>query len=68
MVKPAMVLSTNLVMRLISKGVKFQRKVIESNLFPDKNIYRDESNYSVPEEVNLISDISLENWTSDDHT
>ena len=53
---------------LISKGVKFSAKVIESNLFPDKNIYRDESNYSVPEEVNLISDISLENWTSDDHT
>jgi DNA-directed RNA polymerase subunit beta len=53
---------------LISKGVKFSAKVIENNLFPDKNIYRDESNYSVPEEVNLISDISLENWTSDDHT
>ncbi|QOI97211.1 MAG: DNA-directed RNA polymerase subunit beta [Flammeovirgaceae bacterium] len=53
---------------LISKGVKFTTKVIESNLFPDKNIYRDESNYAVPEEVNLISDVSLDNWTSDDHT
>ncbi|MCZ8021662.1 MAG: DNA-directed RNA polymerase subunit beta [Cyclobacteriaceae bacterium] len=53
---------------LISKGVKFSAKVIESNLFPDKNIYRDESNYAVPEEVNLIADVSLENWTSDDHT
>src|ERR1700750_3222463 len=53
---------------LVSKGVKFSSKVIESNLFPDKNIYRDESNYNVPEEVNLIADISLENWTSDDHT
>jgi DNA-directed RNA polymerase subunit beta len=53
---------------LISKGVKFSAKVIENNLFPDKNIYRDESNYAVPEEVNLIADISLENWTSEDHT
>lgn len=53
---------------LIAKGVKFSAKVIESNLFPDKNIYRDESNYAVPEEVNLISDVSLDNWTSDDHT
>jgi DNA-directed RNA polymerase subunit beta len=53
---------------LISKGVKFSSKVIESNLFPDKNIYRDESNYNVPEEVNLIADVSLEAWTTDDHT
>ncbi|MCZ8071172.1 MAG: DNA-directed RNA polymerase subunit beta [Bacteroidota bacterium] len=53
---------------LISKGVKFTSKVIESNLFPDKNIYRDESNYSVPEEVNLIADISLDSWTIDDAT
>jgi DNA-directed RNA polymerase subunit beta len=53
---------------LISKGVKFSQKVIDNNLFPDKNIYRDESNYNVPEEVNLIADISLENWSSDDHT
>lgn len=53
---------------LISKGVKFSAKVIENNLFPDKNIYRDESNYAVPEEVNLIADVSLENWTSEDHT
>jgi DNA-directed RNA polymerase subunit beta len=53
---------------LVSKGVKFSSKVIENNLFPDKNIYRDESNYNVPEEVNLIADISLENWTNDDHS
>jgi DNA-directed RNA polymerase subunit beta len=53
---------------LVSKGVKFSTKVIENNLFPDKNIYRDESNYNVPEEVNLISDVSLENWTSEEHT
>ena len=48
---------------LISKSVKFSGKVIENNLFPDKNIYRDESNYNVPEEVNLISDVSLDSWT-----
>ncbi len=53
---------------LVSKGVKFSTKVIDNNLFPEKNIYRDESTYSVPEEVNLLSDISLENWTNDDHT
>src|SRR5690606_12340306 len=52
---------------LITKGVKFSAKVIGSNLFPDKNSYRDESNYNVPEEVNLIADISLDNWTTDDH-
>ena len=53
---------------LISKGTKFSAKNIESNLFPDKNIYRDESTYSVPEEVNLISDVNLDNWTNDDKT
>ncbi len=53
---------------LIAKGVKFSAKVIENNLFPEKNIYRDESNYAVPEEVNLIADVSLDNWTTDDHT
>jgi DNA-directed RNA polymerase subunit beta len=52
---------------LVSKGVKFSSKVIENNLFPDKNIYRDESNYNVSEEVNLLADVSLENWTNDDH-
>jgi DNA-directed RNA polymerase subunit beta len=53
---------------LIAKGVKFSARVIEANLFPDKNIYRDESQYAVAEEVNLISDVSLEGWTTDDHT
>jgi len=51
---------------LISKGVKFSAKNIKENLFPDKNIYRDESNYNVPEEVNLISDVILDNWTTND--
>ena len=53
---------------LISKGVKFSAKNIKENLFPEKNIYRDESNYNVPEEVNLISDVILDNWTTNDDT
>jgi DNA-directed RNA polymerase subunit beta len=53
---------------LISKNTKFTAKNIESNLFPEKNIYRDESTYSVPEEVNLISDVNLDNWTNDEKT
>ena len=53
---------------LLSKGTKFSAKNIEANLFPDKNIYRDESTYSVPQEVNLISDVNLDNWTGDKKT
>ncbi len=52
---------------IIASGVKFNLKNIEANLFPEKNIYRDESTYNVPEEVNLISDIILDNWTDDEH-
>jgi DNA-directed RNA polymerase subunit beta len=52
---------------LIAKSKKFNAKNIEANLFPDKNVYRDESTYAVPEEANLISDIILDNWTTDDH-
>lgn len=51
---------------VMSKGVKFSKKNIEANLFPPKNKYRDESNYNVPEEANLISDLIIENWVSDD--
>ena len=50
---------------IVSKGVKFNRKNISENLFPEKNIYKDESNYNVPEEANLIADLILENWTND---
>ncbi len=53
---------------LVSKGVKFNRKNITENLFPDKNMYRDESAYNVAEEANLIADIVLDNWTSDKET
>ncbi|CAD5254604.1 MULTISPECIES: DNA-directed RNA polymerase subunit beta [unclassified Imperialibacter] len=52
---------------LISKGVKFNGRNIDENLFPPKNVYRDESNYNVPEEANLISDVNLDNWTTDAH-
>ncbi len=51
---------------IISKGVKFTGKNIEENIFPEKNIYRDESTYNVAEEVNLISDLILDNWTNDE--
>ena len=53
---------------VMSKGVKFSRTNIENNLFPPKNIYRDESTYNVPEEANLISDLSIDNWCDDQHT
>ena len=53
---------------VMSKGVKFNRQNIEANLFPPKNVYRDESTYNVPEEANLISDLTIENWTDDEHT
>ncbi|MDW3211648.1 MAG: DNA-directed RNA polymerase subunit beta [Reichenbachiella sp.] len=51
---------------IMSKGVKFNAKNIEENLFPEKNIYRDESNYNVQDEVNLIGDLLLDNWTADE--
>ncbi len=51
---------------ILSKGAKISRKNITENVFPLSNIYRDESNYSVPEEVNLISDLSLDNITTDE--
>jgi DNA-directed RNA polymerase subunit beta len=53
---------------VLTKGVKFTKKNLTEAIFPDKNIYRDESTYNVPEEVNLISDIILDNWTDDSHT
>jgi DNA-directed RNA polymerase subunit beta len=53
---------------IITKGTKFNLKNIENNLFPAKNPYRDESNYNVPEEANLISDIILDDWTENAHT
>lgn len=49
---------------LIAQGEKFTAALIEQNLFPEKNIYRDEANYNVPEETNLIGDVRLEQWTT----
>ncbi|MCV9388985.1 DNA-directed RNA polymerase subunit beta [Reichenbachiella ulvae] len=51
---------------IMSKGVKFNAKNIQENIFPERNIYRDESSYHVAEEVNLISDLVLDNWTTDE--
>jgi len=53
---------------ILAKGVKFTRKNIKDALFPDKNVYRDESNYTVSEEVNLISDLLLESSTNEPET
>ncbi|WP_394345650.1 DNA-directed RNA polymerase subunit beta [Arundinibacter roseus] len=50
---------------LVSKGVKFNRKNVSENLFPAANPYRDESQYSVPEEVNLIGDVLTDSWTDE---
>ncbi|RDV15230.1 DNA-directed RNA polymerase subunit beta [Pontibacter diazotrophicus] len=51
---------------ILTKGVKFTRKNITEALFPEKNPYKDESNYAVPEEVNMFKDLILENWTADE--
>jgi DNA-directed RNA polymerase subunit beta len=53
---------------ILTKGVKFSRKNIIEGLFPDKNPYKDESNYAVPEEVNMFKDLVLEKWTADEKT
>ena len=51
---------------LIGQGKKFTASLIEKNLFPSKNVYRDEANYSIPEETNLIGDVLLEKWTTNE--
>jgi DNA-directed RNA polymerase subunit beta len=53
---------------ILSKGVKFNVKVIEEKLFPETNVYRDESNYNVQAEVNMITDLNYDSWTDDDDT
>ncbi|RYZ29191.1 MAG: DNA-directed RNA polymerase subunit beta, partial [Sphingobacteriales bacterium] len=53
---------------ILAKGVKFTKKNITDALFPDKNPYKDESNYAVPEEVNMFKDLLLEGWTVDAKT
>ncbi|MBC3541914.1 DNA-directed RNA polymerase subunit beta [Rufibacter sediminis] len=53
---------------ILTKGAKFGKKNISEALFPDKNPYKDESNYAVPEEVNMFKDLILEGWTADEQT
>ncbi|TAF66654.1 MAG: DNA-directed RNA polymerase subunit beta [Cytophagales bacterium] len=50
---------------IFPKGAKYTAQNIRENLFPDKNVYRDESNYNVPEETNLIGDLIFEKATDD---
>jgi DNA-directed RNA polymerase subunit beta len=54
--------------QVMPPGTKFNKRNIEENFFPPKNVYRDESLYNVPEEVNFIDDVILDNWTEDKHT
>ncbi|QHL88715.1 DNA-directed RNA polymerase subunit beta [Nibribacter ruber] len=53
---------------MLAKGAKFGKKNITEALFPDKNPYKDESNYAVAEEVNMFKDLILEGWTADEQT
>lgn len=53
---------------IVEKGTKFTARNIEDSLFPEKNLYRDESAYNVPEEANLLADLILEDATTDAHT
>ncbi len=53
---------------VMSKGVKFSKVNIVANIFPEKNPYKDEAGYVVPEEVNLLGDLIIEGWTDDSHT
>ncbi len=53
---------------IVEAGVKYNAKNIEELLFPDKNVFRDESSYAVPEEANLLSDIIIEEATTDAKT
>ncbi|OZI06077.1 DNA-directed RNA polymerase subunit beta [Siphonobacter sp. BAB-5385] len=52
---------------VMPKTTRFTRANIETYLFPEKNPYRDESNYAVPEEVNMLTDLDLNGWTDDAH-
>ena len=53
---------------ILKKGVKYNKKNISESLFPQKDVYRDESAYNVPEEVNLIADLHLDTATDDEET
>ncbi|WP_053406734.1 DNA-directed RNA polymerase subunit beta [Persicobacter sp. CCB-QB2] len=51
---------------IMSAGVTFSAANITNNLFPEENIYRDESSYAVSAEANLVADLNLDNWTDDE--
>lgn len=53
---------------IMSKGVKFSHRNIEENIFPPRNVFRDESSYNVPAEVNLLADLLIADWTEDEYT
>ncbi|MBX9890583.1 MAG: DNA-directed RNA polymerase subunit beta [Amoebophilaceae bacterium] len=50
---------------IIAPGKTLTPTVITEKLFPKKNIYKDDSFYNVPEEVSLIGDLVLNDWTND---
>ncbi|MBW8049482.1 MAG: DNA-directed RNA polymerase subunit beta [Cytophagales bacterium] len=54
--------------KILEKGTKFTKKNITNVLLPDKNLYKDESLYEVPEEANLLTDLVIDNWTNDKKT
>jgi DNA-directed RNA polymerase subunit beta len=53
---------------IMSKGVKFNPANVSENLFPVNNMFKDDSSYAVPEESNLLGDLSLDNWSDDEET
>jgi DNA-directed RNA polymerase subunit beta len=52
---------------VMAAGKTFTAEVIEKNLFPKKNLYRDETYLNIPEESNLIGELILDNWTENLH-
>ena len=50
---------------VMAPGKTLTPTVITEKLFPKKNIYKDDSFYNVPEEVSLIGDLVLNDWTND---
>lgn len=50
---------------LVAPGTTLTTHLIVEKLFPLQNIYRDESLYTIPEEVNLLEDLQSHGWTAD---
>ena len=51
---------------LVAEGKTLTVELIEKVLLPLTNPYRDESDYNVPEETNLLVELVLDNWTTDE--